>query len=111
MPTKPKPHNHHQRKINQQAYERLRGTAQQRGYTKAWSKYSKERLKQHPLCVMCKAAGKIVKADLTDHIKPARYFPELFNDPSNHQSLCVTHNASKAADDAIRYAKYPVGGG
>ncbi len=111
MPTKPKPHNHRRAEINRQAYEQQRGSARDRGYTTAWDKYSKQRLREHPLCVHCKARGKIIKADVTDHIKPARYFPELFWEPTNHQSLCTQHNVSKAADDAKRYSKAPQGGG
>ena len=115
MPTRPQPHNYEQRqairKANSKAYERHRGSARERGYTTAWDKYSKARLAEHPICVMCKAEGRIVEATVTDHIKPARRFPELFWDPTNHQSLCLSHNVSKAAEDEKRYGKAPQGGG
>ena len=108
MPTKPKtfrpagaPTKQQQRK----AHDQRRGTAHQRGYTKEWSKYSKQRLTENPQCVMCKAKGLIVRAKVTDHIKPARYFPELFWEQSNHQSLCTQCNTAKGHEDEARYGK------
>jgi len=35
-------------------------------------------------------------ADVTDHVLPAATHPELFMDPTNHQSLCHDCNKRKA---------------
>lgn len=103
MPTKPPSYNQKQQAQRKASYERMRGTAQERGYTAAWARYSKARLIEYPLCVLCLAAGREVLAEVTDHIKPANVFPDLFWDVENHQSLCRSCNASKANRDATHY--------
>ncbi len=103
MPVKPPAHNAKQIKRNRKDYERQRGSARQRGYTASLDAYSKARLTMHPLCVRCEAKGRIVLAKLTDHIKPARWFPKLFWDGENHQSLCVACNKEKEIEDAEKY--------
>lgn len=95
MPTKPQTFRAKSAPTKQQqrrATDAQRPSAQQRGYTAEWAKYSKQRLIEHPLCVMCKAEGYIVKATCTDHIVPADVAPEKFWDESNHRSLCTRHN-------------------
>ena len=74
-----------------------RGTAHQRGYTSRWREYSILYRKQHPLCVMCEKEGRITPAECVDHIQDATTHPELFWEPSNHQSLCIRHNTLKSA--------------
>ena len=107
MPTKPKAHNHakliQRRDQYTKDYNTRRGTSRERGYSHAWSKYSKGRIRQHPLCARCKAKGWLVRATVTDHIKPARWFPELFDDETNHQSLCTACNAVKSREDERKY--------
>ena len=101
MPLKPKSYNATRTAENRKAYELHRGSARQRGYTHAWDEYAKAYKLEHPLCVRCKANGKYVPAEVVDHIKPAKRFPELFWEPDNHQSLCAICNAAKGKDDAI----------
>lgn len=103
MPIKPPSYNRKQQAQRKASYERMRGTAQERGYTARWARYSKARLMEHPLCVLCLCEGKQVLATCTDHIKPAAAHPELFWDTDNHQSLCRSCNASKAKQDATLY--------
>src|SRR5262249_43977925 len=78
--------------------DRRRASSHQRGYTQAWARYSARRLSLHPFCVLC---GK--RAQVTDHIVPARQAPEKFWNPKNHRSLCVRCNAlaAVAADRAV----------
>lgn len=107
MPTRPKAHDHEQRTAHRVAaakqYDRARGSSTQRGYDSKWTAYAK-RFRQHsPWCVMCQANGLIQLAEVVDHIKPAKHFPELFWDESNHQSLCIRCNTRKAAKDLVRY--------
>jgi len=77
-----------------------RASSSQRGYDARWRKYSRVRLKRDPLCVHCKAHGVLRTATVTDHIVPHRGDYELFWDPDNHQSLCITcHNQKTAKED------------
>lgn len=66
--------------------------------TEKWKQYSRNRLSEHPFCVGyplgCHGTVGVV-AYCTDHIKPASYYPELFFDPDNHQSLCKDCNERK----------------
>lgn len=59
-------------------------------YGYLWAKYSRQYLKEHPLCVYCRRRGKATPSRVTDHIRPAKRHPELFWDPANHQALCTT---------------------
>ena len=102
MPFKPEAHNKERLKVRAKHREIQRGSSQQRGYDQKWRAYSKERLKQHPLCEMCHQQGYIVQAKVTDHIKPAWKYPELFDSSDNHQSLCQACNKRKSqADDQL----------
>lgn len=73
-----------------------RGTAHERGYTSKWRTYSKNYRKAHPLCVMCEKEGITTPAECVDHIIDADIRPDLFWEPSNHQSLCIRHNTTKS---------------
>ena len=70
-------------------------SASSRGYGRAWQKASKQFLSAHPLCVMCAAEGRYVKATVVDHILPHRGDSILFWDRSNWQSLCKAHHDRK----------------
>jgi 5-methylcytosine-specific restriction protein A len=70
-----------------------RGWAQDRGYTAAWARYSKDRLAQFPFCADPLRVHPVrVRATVTDHIVSARVAPERFWDPANHRSLCYACN-------------------
>jgi len=80
--------------------ERYRGTRTERGYTNAWLRYSQRRLAEHPLCERCKTNGRYTAATVTDHKLPHRGIPDLFWDPTNHQSLCKPcHDTKTARED------------
>ncbi len=51
-------------------------------------------LAEHPLCVMCEAAGIATAAGVVDHIIPHRGDRVLFWDRGNWQSLCTEHHDS-----------------
>ena len=94
---------------HEKAYDQRRGTAQERGYTYEWAKYSKAWLRAHPLCGMrldgkrhaehsaCTKAGRRVAAQCTDHIKAVAQGGAMF-DAANHQSLCLSCNTTKAIE-------------
>lgn len=68
-------------------------TAAQRGYSYKWQKARAQFLREHPLCVMCEAAGRVEAATVVDHITPHRGDQSLFWRRSNWQSLCSTHHS------------------
>lgn len=86
----------HNKEMSHDAY---RGTSSSRGYGWEWQIARKAWLRQHPLCVMCKAEGRIVAASVVDHIVPHRGDKELFWDKSNWQSLCAMHHNDKTGHE------------
>ncbi len=76
-----------------------RPSAQERGYTKEWSRYRRRFLREHPLCAACQSEGRLVPATVVDHIVPHRGDRALFWDPANHQPLCATHHSRKTCQE------------
>ena len=70
------------------AQRATRPSAHARGYTHAWSEARTLFLKQHPLCATCLAAGRVVPAQVVDHVVPHRGDQGLFWDERNWQPLC-----------------------
>ena len=68
-------------------------TAAQRGYGYKWQKAREQHLRDHPLCVMCKAQGRVTEATVVDHIVAHRGIQSVFWDRDNWQSLCATHHS------------------
>lgn len=67
-------------------------------HTSRWKRTSKEHLALHPWCAGFPRGvhgAQQALATCTDHVRPAREHPELFWDPSNHQSLCGDCNRRK----------------
>lgn len=92
-----------------QADAGTRGTAHQRGYTHAWSAFSKSRLARLPFCGLrpdgtydvtnsrCVQQGRLkTLAQCTDHIIPLRQGGAMY-DESNLLSLCLACNSWKEA--------------
>lgn len=72
-----------------------RQSSSKRGYTSQWDDAKDHYLQENPLCVCCLAQGRVEgKRGRTglrvDHIVPQRIAPELFWEPSNWQTLCLT---------------------
>jgi len=72
-----------------------RGTASSRGYGSRWRRASRLYLKKNPLCAECLKGGKVIPAEVVDHIVPHRGDYKLFWDESNWQGLCITHHNRK----------------
>ena len=68
--------------------DRLRGSADARGYDARWRAARKQYLTRHPLCVECLKENKLTPATVVDHIVPHRGDQKLFWDESNWQPLC-----------------------
>jgi hypothetical protein len=69
-----------------------RGTARERGYSRAWEKASRAHLRAHPLCRGCLAMGQRRAAVLTDHVIPHRGDMVRFWDSAWWQSSCAWHH-------------------
>lgn len=87
-------------KVKQREREARRGTANQRGYTYRWNKYSKWYLRQ-PENQICKLRidqrCKLI-AECVDHIVPPNGPDDpLFWDENNHQASCLVCNSIKGA--------------
>jgi 5-methylcytosine-specific restriction endonuclease McrA len=93
-----------------------RGSASLRGYDETWANYARAWLRFHPWCgeradgtrsgehSRCAARGERVRADVVDHITPIKAGGARL-EADNHQSLCRSCNAAKAAGadvEAIR---------
>lgn len=97
MPSKPKVFNPRgSAQQRQQAYERERGSARDRGYDARWDRAAAAFKVRHPLCVGCMAVGRVEPAFLIDHIIPHKGNQVLLWDEGNWQSACEWHgNAIK----------------
>lgn len=82
-----------------------RANATKRGYDSKWRAARVRFLKVNPLCVRCKAEGRLVKATVVDHIKPHRGDKDLFWNESNWQPLCKRCHDSKTMTED-RYKEY-----
>ena len=88
-----------QRAARKQA-DAVRPSARKRGYTRAWEKYRAEYLRDHPFCVLCRAQGRRRLATVVDHIQDHKQNRRKFEDPRNHQSLCVQCHNRKSGRSA-----------
>lgn len=62
---------------NREADQR-RGSARERGYSRAWDLASKGHVRNDPLCRYCLLIGEHRAATLTDHLYPHRRFEGVF---------------------------------
>lgn len=94
--------------------DKLRGTAQERGYDSKWTKARGFYLRKHPLCVYCRRDGRVTAANVVDHVIPHRLKQAidsgieslivkaraLFWDSENWQSLCKPcHDSVKQKEE------------
>ncbi|MDF0581258.1 HNH endonuclease [Bradyrhizobium yuanmingense] len=73
-------------------YDRRRGSARKRGYTRAWDVAATAFKRENSLCVMCAKEGRWTPVFAVDHIIPHKGDPKLFWERSNWQSLCERHH-------------------
>ena len=85
------------KKQQQRQIDANRGTSTERGYNTRWTHARKMYLAAHPLCVICLVQGKVVAAQVVDHIIPHRGDYALMWSESNWQSLCAFHHGQKTA--------------
>lgn len=88
------------RKEAQRQQDKDRPSSSERGYNRRWQGASRRFLREHPLCAECASNGKVVAAEVVDHIKAAKGNKELFWNESNWQSLCKEcHDRKTASED------------
>ena len=80
----------------------------ERGYSSRWTRLSRQHLARFPCCgdrapgapettdSICRAEGRVVQANVTDHIAPHRGDHALMWSPLNHQSLCFSCHGKKS---------------
>tara|TARA_R100001443_G_scaffold3277_4_gene10421 strand:+ start:2975 stop:3295 length:321 start_codon:yes stop_codon:yes gene_type:complete len=69
-------------------------------HSSAWRKVRKLYIEANPLCVECLKDDKYTQADVVDHKKRFRNYPELGLDMKNLQSLCHWHHNSKSGSES-----------
>jgi 5-methylcytosine-specific restriction protein A len=86
-------------KKNSHKYDEFRGTAAQRGYDSRWRKARLLFLREHPFCVYCERKGKLIPAQIVDHIVPHKGDFSLFWDEKNWQPLCASCHSRKTVEE------------
>ncbi len=74
-----------------------RESSTKRGYNYKWQKLRQHFLMMNPLCHDCEAEGRVVAANVVDHIKPHKGDLEIFWDYDNLRALCSSHHNRKTA--------------
>jgi 5-methylcytosine-specific restriction endonuclease McrA len=73
-----------------------RPSAAKRGYNRRWRAYRAAYLREHPLCVVCLAAGKYVPGKHVNHTQAVNGPDDpRFWDPGNHRALCGSCHSRK----------------
>ncbi len=82
------------RKEQQRSYNKDRPSPASRGYDHRWRKFRKAFLAENPLCVACKARGRVTAASVVDHVTPHRDRPgEFWN--TEFQAMCKPCHSAK----------------
>ena len=88
-----------------QTYDRARGSAHQRGYTRRWRKIRDAYLAGHPLCEWCESKGLVTAATEVDHTVALADGGQI---DGALQSMChPCHMRKTALDEARRAARAP----
>lgn len=77
-------------------------TTAERGYGGRWQRLRLVFLNKNPLCVYCKANGKVTAANVVDHIEPHKGDQSLFWNEANWQALCsYCHDNIKKKEELL----------
>lgn len=93
-------HNNNKAKTSR-SYDVMRPERHKFYHTARWQKVRNHYIRQHPLCEICFAEGKICMAKIVDHIIEIQDGGALTS-PSNLQSLCAYHHALKTKAEQKR---------
>lgn len=77
--------------------ERARGNRHQRGYTSRWSRFSKQMLRERPLCEVCleMTPPRYTASQCSDHIDGKGPLSERGFDPTNIKVMCIRCHSKK----------------
>ena len=90
------------KKQSDRKYNRTKRTGEKFYKTRAWRQFRAWYIKCNPVCVMCKAAGRVTVANVVDHIIPVKNGGALLSE-DNVQSLCAACHNRKGAQDRVKY--------
>lgn len=96
---------HHRQRVDLQR----RGTSASRGYGHKWQKARKAYLAKHPLCVCCQANGRIVGAEMVDHVVPHGGDMTVFWRSQDWQALCMDCHQRIKQPIELRWKRGEVG--
>lgn len=100
----PKPLDHRARQREHDAKRRTEQPWRAWYKTPGWFRIRSKRLRDEPLCRMCKVEGRVTPGRIVDHIKRHQGQRELFFDYENTQTLCETHhNRDKQREERGRF--------
>lgn len=96
-----------QSEANKRYDENKRDSGLRKFYASAeWKKLRQLKLQQSPMCEICYSQGKISKANIVDHVRPIKEYPDGKLDISNLQSVCMScHSRKTRNEEADRYNK------
>jgi 5-methylcytosine-specific restriction protein A len=72
--------------------------------SRRWRQFRLRYLKNNPLCVECEKEGRVVRANVLDHIKQVIKGGEFY-DVNNVQGLCTTCHNKKSGREAHHHRK------
>ena len=82
-------------------YNQNKRTGQEFYKTRAWKRFRAWFVKQNPLCIDCKANGRVTAVKIVDHIVPIKDGGAPL-DPDNCQSLCLPCHNTKTSKERGR---------
>lgn len=81
----------------------LQGKAAQSLYwSRSWRTFRRTYLMAHPLCIECKAEGRVEPAAEVDHIVAIARGGDTWSE-SNLQGLCKRHHSAKTLRESVRH--------
>lgn len=92
MPSTFRPAHQPTREEQKREHDQRRGSARDRGYSRAWDKAAAGFKRSHPLCLGCQAVGRIAATECVDHVVPHKGDKVRFWDRKNWQPLCNWHH-------------------
>lgn len=85
--------------MQKRAFDKRRGSARERGYTRDWEKFRYGFLSEHPLCLYCETQGRLTPAEICDHIMPHEGDPDRFWPPDGVAAADFFAPCCKACHD------------
>lgn len=78
---------------------KYRGSFRERGYDSRWDKIRRMKVRQDPLCEICKQEDRLTPVEIVHHIKKVTDRPDLLLDMDNLKSVCRACHAKIHAND------------